>query len=346
VAGEIFMRLTTGTRYQTPAELKAKSVEVKPSIFTRYVLPREDRTYDGWEGGKWHINRHGYRGRDFSSDKPEGIVRIIVYGGSSVFDPSSDEGEDWPHGIETLLKERGFGNVEVINAGISGHASFDSVGRLFAEGHLFDPDYVLLYNAWNDMEYFQWKEPLLRKYSPYEEENNPFTQYQSWLDRLLCEYSQLYLMLREKYYKLKLRPSLEGKIPEGEYSSKIDERGLNQYALNVRTFVDLARNIGAVPILVTQARLVTPDNTAEQKRRIKYERHLLTHEAVCEAYESMDGILKQVAREKNVPLVDASKELTGKDELFKDHVHLRRKGSKDLAEVIADNMERLLIERK
>lgn len=51
----------------------------------------------------------------------------------------------------------------------------------------------------------------------------------------------------------------------GEFASTISELGLKQYRLNMETFVDIARNIGAEPILMIEARLVTPDNTSREK---------------------------------------------------------------------------------
>ena len=57
--------------------------------------------------------------------------------------------------------------LKSINAGIPGHSSAESVGRLFAEGHAFSPDFVLLYNTWNDLKFFQLEETHLRLLRPY-----------------------------------------------------------------------------------------------------------------------------------------------------------------------------------
>ena len=45
-------------------------------------------------------------------------------------------------------------HVEVINAGIPGHTSGDSLGRLYTEIWQWKPDYVIMYEAWNDIKYF------------------------------------------------------------------------------------------------------------------------------------------------------------------------------------------------
>ena len=89
----------------------------------------------------------------------DSVLRIIIYGGSAV----SRTEEDWPHRVENILKESGMKNVEIINACAPGHSSLDSFGKLFAEGHLFRPDYIIFYHAWNDIKYFGIERSILRE---------------------------------------------------------------------------------------------------------------------------------------------------------------------------------------
>jgi hypothetical protein len=84
-------------------------------------------------------------------------------------DPSENETRDWPHLIERFLRDEGY-KVEVINAGIPGHASFDALGRLYSQLWIYQPDYVLLYNIWNDIKYFRSlgpENPLISLYKPF-----------------------------------------------------------------------------------------------------------------------------------------------------------------------------------
>jgi len=101
----------------------------------------------------WEINEKGYRGHNFETKKPDGVIRIMVYGGSAAFDTMVSDGKDWPSQVEAKLRESGFPQVEVVNAGIMGHTSLESVARLFTEGFVFQPDYVVIYNGWNDIKY-------------------------------------------------------------------------------------------------------------------------------------------------------------------------------------------------
>ncbi len=162
---------------------------------------------------------------------------------------------------------------------------------------------------------------------------------------MLCESSQLYVRLRSRYWNWKFNIGLEGATPKGEYTNEITELALKQYRLNIEMFVDLARNIGAVPILMTQARLVTLKNTDKEKERIIYSFQKRNHQSLCDAFGKTDEIIKRVANSKNVLMIDASKSLTGKDEFFIDHVHLSNDGSYNLAAITAKYLLNLLKEK-
>jgi lysophospholipase L1-like esterase len=335
--GEAYVRITK--EYYTPEIIRTRSLEYSPALFAVHVFPLEEQNIEK-EG--WFINSKGYRGKDFSEKKDYGTIRVVVYGGSAVFDPNMPNGKDWPSQIEVILKQKGITNIEVINAGIPGHATFDSFGRLFTEGHIFQPDYVILYNAWNDIKYFSYEEPLLRKLKPYDELDDFRIRYRSRLDRMLCEFSQLYVYLRDLYYTWKYHVGNEGIVKESECYREIHELGLNQYRLNVEMFVDLAKNINAVPILVKQARLVSHDNTDEEKSIICYKFQGMQHQTLVNAFEKTDDIIVNVAKSKNVPMADPSKQMTGKGAYFSDHVHLSGAGSKKLAMIMSDYLFKLI----
>ena len=154
---ELGIRLFANNGDVTPEVLRNRSVQYDSAVFARHVFKQEERTIKHATGSKkgvaWKINEKGYRGQNFETEKPEGVIRIIVYGGSAAFDMMVSEGKDWPHQVQEKLRESGYSNVEVINAGIMGHTALESVGRLFTEGYVFKPDFVQIYNAWNDIKY-------------------------------------------------------------------------------------------------------------------------------------------------------------------------------------------------
>lgn len=353
--GEVGVRIFVKNAHITPGFLSQHSVQFEPAVLARHLFKQEPRRVERLTGRKksmiWEINGKGYRGENFDVKKPEGIIRIIIYGGSAVFDIENTKGKDWPNRVQESLRKAGFSNVEVINAGIPGHTSLESVGRLFGEGHLFKPDYVLIYNAWNDIKYFTSDKSPLRAIRPVLQTFDPRVQYKNFLDRWLCEWSRLYTVLRRIYYKKKLKLSKEGmKKFEGARHSieMLNPDGFRQYRLAMEIFVDLARNIGAQPILLTQARLVhaSTDLSLEKRERVDYHHVGLSHEALVETFDRLDVIVRNVATEKGSLLFDASAHLSGKPWVFEDHVHVTPEGSDALAQFVAENFQVILNKRK
>jgi hypothetical protein len=323
----------------TPESLREQYLQYEGSIFSQHVIAQREAVIPGW-GVKYEINEMGYRGASFSAMKPVGKTRIVFLGGSSVFDSQAARGQDWPHLVEKRLHASGFPDIECINAGTPGHTTFDAVGRLYSEIHTFDPDYVVLSCEWNDIKYFTSNLTLLRDYKPLgvDYRFNYFNEF----DKVLCEVSQLYVKLRNRYILAGINVGYEGQIVEGEVYSEFNPEKLEQYRLNLQLFVDCARNIGAIPILMTEVRLPNRRNTEQEKQKIKLSWTYLTHEGICLAFDACDMTIKDVASEKDVTLIDASSNLSGQSELMVDHVHLLSQGSNLLAGLVADRIMEIL----
>lgn len=349
VTAEIAVRLFVEGGEITPSVLREKSVQYQGTIFSRHVFKQRKQTFydDKWrmKGAAAEINEKGYRGRDFEIPKPPGTIRIIVYGGSAAFDIRAWGEEDWPHRVERKLRAAGYPEVEVINAGIPGHTALESVTRLFTEGFLFEADYVLIYNAWNDLKYFLAEFSALRFFERGKGGFDPRIEYANVLDRVLSNVSHLYTVLRRKYYKKRRKfRSEERRVARGSDLpiSALNPNAFRQYQLAMELFVDLARNVGAEPVLMTQARLPHGSNSAKERDLIRYEYTGLTPEALVEAFDRLDATVRDVAARKEARLIDASVVLSGKPWAFNDHVHLLAEGSEALAELTAEGLRAAL----
>lgn len=342
---EAYLRWFSKSGYLPPAAMKEKALEFDSTILRRYVFPQKEKDVVGFNGAKWHISRWGYRGPDFEVPKPKGTLRIMIYGGSQTFDMQE---KDWPHRVERLLRRSGHSEAEVINAGSPGHMSYDSFEKLFTEGHTFSPDYVILNNVWNDLGYFDTEKPFLRAgiHPMVLGVGDPRVSYFGALDRLLCGLSHVYGRLRDNYLFWRLNREYERVKRDRRPSSRIGSAALKQYRLTLELFVDCARDIGAVPILMIEPRLVARHNTDEEKRRIGYEHQPFTPGVLCDALDRIDQTLLAVSKAKGVPLIDASAQMTGKGELFEDHIHLSGRGSARMSEIVARSLEGILRRRR
>jgi hypothetical protein len=226
---------------------------------------------------------------------------------------------------------------------------------------MFEPDYIVVYHAWNDLKYFGWLTPeksLLRgsRPPPTAKEStlvdNPFMYYTGPLDRSLS-HSQLYTRLRWRYQSWQLGAiGLEGLIrpvgvnqsplSQNSYADSYSPWGPRQYELNLRLIAEAARDIGATPIFLTEARLVSASNSEADRQRIGYSSVNLSYAAIVRALADCDKAIFAVAKAKDALVLDLSHMFTGHSELFYDHVHTTPEGSEAIAKAVADFLARVL----
>ncbi len=99
------------------------------------------------------INSLGFRGDEFSRQKPAGTIRIVCTGASTTFcEEVTNNQAAWPQQLEVRLrKAHPDARIEVINAGITGSAIDSSLKDLRGRLLGLDPDLVILYRANNDI---------------------------------------------------------------------------------------------------------------------------------------------------------------------------------------------------
>ncbi len=347
----------------SPDTVREHSLEYVPAVYARHLLKPVGRLVDtgkekAWGGESpdvpgdelYFISENGYRGPSFDVRNMAQKTRIIVLGGSAVFDQnvwdtSGDVKRTWPHVVEKHLLDRGFHDVEVINAGIPGHSSADSLGRLLSQLWIYEPDIVVVYQGWNDIKFWGLtpispEQPMISFVPTYDARLNPFISYQGTLDRFLS-HSQIYIKLRNRFYKWKIPLGSEGANSGTDTGIRVDtysEYGPEQFRLNLESIVSASHSIGAKPVLISQATLVAADNTDDDIARIGFGYQNLSHAAMSRAFDETYDIIRRVAENTNTLMIDAATAMNGKSEYFGDHVHTSPAGSARLAQIVADEL--------
>lgn len=114
--------------------------------------------------GVMKVNRHGFIGNGSDDavletfpEKPEGMIRIFLLGGSSMAGNAlrSDNTQTIAGYLERTLNQRaGDGSTyQVLNYGMSGAWTFAELRRYFAEIIHLEPDVVVNLDGWNDAVY-------------------------------------------------------------------------------------------------------------------------------------------------------------------------------------------------
>lgn len=316
----------------------------KPHPYMSYCLkPNWKSSPDAKYGQKSH-NTLGLRGPEVALAKPSGAYRIVCLGGSSTYGntPTSDEAT-WPARLEKILRQaRPERHVDVINAGAPGYSTFESLINLSFRMIEFKPDLVIVYHSINDMRCALYRQPVpdnshwrapwpVIKPSPLE---------------ALLEKSYCYLIWRKyctRYLEDRADLNYNGIVdpPPGNTDwynpiGKSSPQGFKNFHRNLLSIVAVARAHGAETLLVTQALdgddIESPKSGDNQRESMKL----------------MSRILKNVAAEQNVPLVDAEKLLEeeaarqravkGEENIFTWEVHLTDAGADLLARILAERI--------
>ena len=86
--------------------------------------------------GEKKINKHGFRGPEFSTEKPFGTYRIISVGSSTTMGNSPNYNETYPSYLQEIFNQNSLTHVEVINAGLSSAYSLQEI--MLIENQLLD----------------------------------------------------------------------------------------------------------------------------------------------------------------------------------------------------------------
>ena len=97
------------------------------------------------------FNNEGFRGADFSKEKPEGTTRVMVLGDSYTAGLDYPDDKIFTGLLENELNEEGLGKFEVLNVASPAWGTDQHYIYWFTEGIEYQPDYLLMMIAPNDM---------------------------------------------------------------------------------------------------------------------------------------------------------------------------------------------------
>ena len=137
---EIFMNMDEEKRRQLCIDL----YEIKTSGME--LIPNQ-------QNHSTTINSLGFRGDEFSLEKPADVYRIFMVGGSTMFGHgATSDNTTIPGYLQNLFKnsDNDF-NIEIINSGIQGADSFDELNLIETKLLDYNPDMLVIYDGWNDL---------------------------------------------------------------------------------------------------------------------------------------------------------------------------------------------------
>jgi lysophospholipase L1-like esterase len=286
-------------------------------------------------------NRHGFRGADFEAEKPAGTYRIVCIGASTTYGPHVGPSGTYSAALQAQLRERGHA-VEVINGGVPGWVSSETLRSLEVRVLPLDPDLVIVYQGRNEL-FPQSYNHFRPDYSHY---RNPAYRFEdtnvghkalfrlSHLAMLLCTWhgDRLGWSSREEHplygnLRYENRPQTE------ELIANLQEPLRNQtYRDNIQSMVNLCRENKVAVVLCTMAfdapRLATGNLINDAA----------IHPALQMQVEENNASVREVGRQLGVPVAETAV-LAQNPEWMTDDCHCNRQGHQRRAQILLQILE-------
>jgi len=202
--------------------------------YRRHHIPGDDHfTYDSqllWrpKPGFKIFNVQGFRGRELSDDKGDQF-RILAIGDSNTLGWGGQEGANWPHELEKVLRKVSDRYV-VSNAGVWGYTSFQGMRRL-QEAVSLQPDIVLLSFGSNDAH-------------PVGFSDAEYAHFSLSAPRSMLAKSRIVQLVSAAWNANQIR--------QQDRTQLVHRVNLTDYSSNLRKMVKLARDHNAIPVLLTR----------------------------------------------------------------------------------------------
>jgi lysophospholipase L1-like esterase len=272
------------------------------------------------------INSKGFRGPEFSKDKPAGVRRVVTLGDSVTFGGALS----YPRLLADCLD----GGWEVVNAGAPGYSAFQGLKLFESRIAPLKPDVVTIMFGWND----HW---LARGIT--DSRQSAMKSYE--MPGLINSLKELRIYQLINYVVAHNAGSADKNAPV-VYRVPIDE-----YRVVIEKLVDTARGSGAQVVLITTPSALdvgkVPAYFAEIGfiERVEGESEKETALRLNRLHSSYNNVVRDVASEKGAILVDIESQwrARGTGALFRDPaqdvVHPNEEGYRLIGATLCDTIK-------
>lgn len=305
-------------KYARDWDLPAERHQFRPHPYLGYCLNEAYRSADG-------LDRHnalGFRGAELSRAKPAGVYRIACLGGSSTYTSAV---KDWrlsfPDRLQEVLRGRyGREEVEVINAGVPGYTSWESLINLQLRVLDLAPDLIVVYHGTNDVHARLVPPDRYRRDGT--GSRKPWDPGYRWWDRsAFLHYVGIRLDLSRRN-ELIHRTRLAYPEEAANATAWLDANPPVYFEENLSEMVALARRHGARLVMATWAHNPGKNDYAALPY---YER----------GFEENNEAIRRVAAREDAPVYDFAAEMPLEDRYWADGRHVTEEGARVKAELFA-----------
>jgi lysophospholipase L1-like esterase len=309
------------------------------------------------------VDQHSFLSnlKNYDHEKSAEEIRIATIGASTTANLNLSYEENWPGRLGSLLQEAyPQKKISIINAGVPGFHTAQSIGNLALRVMPFNPDIVIIYHAYNDLKTIRAELKYSPDYSHIHDKPYGYHQQPGILKRCL-NHSMFYVRLRNAYAKyIRNRNAFHKKISKKKESTnqdqadsaqkqrieKIPPSAVRTFEQHIRTLVAIAEAGGAKVILSSFATLHDPyldyDHPAvinslnnHQKAELSALLHFtpgLELSGIFNGIIKFNDVLRLIAQDKKTGWVNSAADVAHGSEHFVDRVHFSKRGAAKMAQ--------------
>lgn len=294
----------------------------------------------------WKLNNFGFRGPDISLDPPAHCQRVMVLGASETFGYYETPGMEFPAQLQRRLTK--IGCFEVINAAMVG-MELASMRRYWESwASRFHPNLVIIYPS----PHFYLNEGVTRRAvgqpPPISELEAKDATDRGFSSRFVL---RLHNVFHWPYFIQKYRDErniasqVVGKDPSW-YFHTVPEDRLHLFAAELEMLVTSVQRAGATPILMVHAFRAAQPPRAEDYRDLEAFRVYMpraTPEIIARFEAAANNVIRRIAAEHRLVLIDPTLEVGGCRTCFGDLVHFTDRGATIVTDVIVKQIQPILL---
>jgi len=265
------------------------------------------------------VNTTGLRGPEIATPKPSGVRRVIVVGDSTVYGHGVQSTQTFVRRLDGALGP----NIEVINAGVPGYSSEQTLNLLTMRLWDLEPDLLIIASMWSDNNFdsFVDRELISRHQAFQSRWTTPLAQAAE--HSAVYRYLDWHLRVSDREAAVREVGWMLGRAPQG------DRRRVpvNDYAMNLERMVQDAADHKANVVFLSLANHV--DLGAETPG--------------ARAWTLYKQVMADTALRHSAPLVDIKAAFNtsglGRETLFLDEMHPTAQGHEIIAQMLGQAVQ-------
>ncbi|GMT42677.1 MAG: hypothetical protein IEMM0002_1088 [bacterium] len=281
---------------------------------------------------------------------------IVFLGGSTTVCHFVEEQNRFPHLAGRILEKKTGDKINSYNAAVSGSHSMQAIDVLLNKIIPLKPGVVVFMFAINDLNilllegsywndnpgysmiipgiygeaaFIGWKKYIL---------NNPAAFLKKYITETFVPVNTL------GYVKdvLKIGNKIEDVWARrrGQIIQFDKEKILEEFAMSLETFIGICKARKIIPVIMTQENRLkeNPDPLVKRLTATLYDDYKIDYKTYQEIYEAMNNVIRRVAKENNVILVDLDKNIPRDKNHIYDLIHMNDQGSIMAANLISEKL--------